>query len=280
MGIRPEKSAVSPSSRIRAVLSGAAIGACLAALSFAVRQAGDQPSETQNFAALAPQHQERAPSSDIAQAGAPDPLPLDSGVTQPGASGAVLSGKAGLAARMAEKVPRTTSLVPMKARIAEARTSDRSLAASSQEPAPLRVGGRDARLRPDLVVIARSDLPAGVTPVSALGGRLVVRAQDITSGGAVQVGAVVQDSASSRLGILTGTLIVRVKDWSKRGELLADQGLVLRSEKSNIRFLFVSLPNPGAVLSDSVLAKLRQLEADSRVERVEAEVIYHQAVSK
>ncbi len=170
--------------------------------------------------------------------------------------------------------------MPVKERIAEVRARDRALAGAERDHGPLRVGGREAQGRPDLIVISQADLPAGVTPITRLGGRLVVRAQEVPAPTEGLGGTVVEDVASHRLGILTGTLIVRVKDWTKREELLADQGLVLRLEKPTTRFLFASLAVSGGILLESVSAKVRQLEADPRVEKAEAEVIYHQAVSQ
>lgn len=265
------------SSKFRALIRGAGFGACLAALSFAIRTQDDPAHSIQPVAAN-PTLQVRTPSSDLLSA-ASIVNPEDSAAVPRSAQAPVHPGKAALNARIQEQFQENSGgPISIKDRMHLAR--DRTLAGAEEGGSPLRFGGRDARARPDLVVLSKDQLPAGVAVVSSLGGRVVVRAQDVSAELAARAGFVVEDLSNSRLGLLTGTILVRVKDWSQREGVLADHGLILRVEKPVTRFLFVGLQQRSGSLVEQVSSEVKRLEEDARVERVEAEVIYRQAVSK
>jgi len=260
--------------------SGVFTGAALAGLSFALQEAGHRTA--QQPVAFLPAGLSRE-IAEVARSMEPDGVPRVRLAENPPAallkgepSRPLESGKSGVMARAKKQDPGE-----LKAALARIRNEQRSLAGLPDSSlSALKVGDRALSPRRDLVALDGGQVPTGVPLLAKLGSKVLISAEKLPAGVEPTSRTIVEESGSQRLGILTGVILVQLKDWSSRGELAAVHGLRVQSEKPGIRYLFATLQYPGDDLAQAVAVALASLQQDPKVERAEPEVLFRPAEAK
>lgn len=280
MSVRDSDAVRVRSSRLRTLASGVFVGAALAAMSFALREAGHRTAQ-QSVAVLPEDLSDQV--AEAAKRVPPQIAPVEQWAEKPPAAALraestteYASGKAGAIARVKKE-----GTADLKKALALFRSERRSLAAVPDSGLPvLKLGERGLTPRRDLVALDAARLPPGLPIVAKLGSRVLVPAEKIPEGLELAGSTIVEESGSQRLGILTGVILVQLKNWENRGGVAAAHGLVIQSEKPKIRYLFTTLQAPVGETAAAVAQALAGLQQDSNVERAEPEVLFRPAEAK
>jgi hypothetical protein len=207
----------------------------------------------------APQVQERAPSAERSETPA-------------------RSERSGKAAMRLEKWKVQVGRKDFKEALSALRQVDRGLArvGDPSGAGSLKLGERGLTPRQDLVAIDATQVPPGVRVVARMGSQVLIESASFPPAVGAANRSIVEEQGSCRLGMLTGVILVQVRNWDRRLEVIREHGLSVREEKPRIRFLFAE---PGAGLGGAdplgkVSSVLEMLRADPRVEKAEPEILF------
>ena len=267
-------------SRLWTLAGGVFAGAALAALSFALREAGHRSAQqpvaaipkeisTRMIDAVTPGVDQEAPLPQLVEKVPTAVLRADSGVS-------TQSGKAGMIARA-----QASRGAEFKKDLDRQRNESRSLAGVAPvDFSALKIGERGLTPRKDLVAVDAVRLPPGVPVIAQLGSRVLVPAEKLPEGVEPVGRSIVQEAGSQRLGILTGVILVQLKDWESRTEVASTHGLEIQLEKPRIRYLFATLRSPVGEPETAISQALAGLQQDPKVDRAEPEVLFRPSEAK
>jgi len=140
--------------------------------------------------------------------------------------------------------------------------------------------GRTWTVREDLEALTAEEARArgigkGTEGVFYVGGRAIVLREGGARSDSSRRELVVEDARSGRVGVLTGSVVVRLKSWDARDGFLARHPSALKGQSAGIRMLLLQ-PSAEVNLSDF----LEVVRADSVVQSAEIEVIDRQVEPK